>query len=216
MFGSNLNVAEIISRVVILLVSLPLHELAHAVTANAFGDDTPRLNGRLTLNPLAHLDPLGSLLIVVGGFGWAKPVPINPYALSRRSRSAVMWVSLAGPMANFLQAVVAAIPIRFRWITYGTASGGLLPSPYEFLIDFIAINLLLAVFNLIPLAPLDGDKIADYFLPDSWSRALERIRPYGPLILLALLFVGPMVGLDIFGWLIRPVLYTLMHVLGVY
>lgn len=200
----NLNLATFISRIITLLIALTFHELSHAWTANAFGDDTPRMNGRLTLNPLAHLDPMGSLMLVLVGFGWAKPVPINPYALRRRSKSAVMWVSLAGPMSNFLLAILAAIPLRFGWVTFQGTSN-LIPTAYSFLIEFMSINLLLMIFNLIPIAPLDGEKIIEYLSPASWGTTLDKIRPYGPLILLFLVFIGPRVGLDVFAWIIRPV-----------
>jgi Zn-dependent protease len=211
----GLDIPTLLSRIIILIVSLSTHEFAHAWTANAFGDDTPRMNGRLTLNPAAHLDLMGSLMLLIVGFGWARPVPINPYALQRRSSAAVMWVSLAGPASNLMLAILAAIPLRMGLINPMTGSAGLLPSPYSFLLQFIAINLLLMVFNLIPLAPLDGEKIAGYFFPPSIARFFDTIRPYGPIILLAILFVGPMIGLDIFGWVVWPVVNTLMSVLGV-
>lgn len=211
----GLDIPTLLSRIIILIVSLSTHEFAHAWTANAFGDDTPRMNGRLTLNPAAHLDMMGSLMLLIVGFGWARPVPINPYALQRRSSAAVMWVSLAGPASNLMLAILAAIPLRMGLINPMTGSSGLLPSPYSFLLQFIFINLLLMVFNLIPLAPLDGEKIAGYFFPPSIARFFDTIRPYGPIILLAILFVGPMIGIDIFGWVIRPVVNTLMSVLGV-
>src|SRR5512145_1956195 len=102
----------LVLNAMILFIALPIHEFAHAWTANYFGDDTPRLYGRLTLNPLAHLDPMGSLMMIVVGFGWAKPVPVNPYALGRRSESAYMWVSLAGPLSNLLQAILGAVVFR--------------------------------------------------------------------------------------------------------
>jgi Zn-dependent protease len=211
----GLDIPTLLSRIIILIVSLSTHEFAHAWSANAFGDDTPRLNGRLTLNPAAHLDLMGSLMLLVVGFGWARPVPINPYALQRRSPAAVMWVSLAGPASNLVLAILAAIPLRLGLITPQMGSSGLLPSPYEFALQFIAINLLLMVFNLIPLAPLDGEKIAGYFFPPSIARFFDAIRPYGPMILLAILFVGPMIGLNIFGWVVWPVVNTLMNLLGV-
>src|SRR5512139_3541331 len=110
LFG--LDPATLIARMIVLIFAFTLHEFAHAWTATQFGDDTPRLNGRLTLNPMAHLDPMGSLLLLVAGFGWAKPVPINPYALQRRSASAVTWVSLAGPLSNFAIAMLATIPFK--------------------------------------------------------------------------------------------------------
>jgi Zn-dependent protease len=126
-----------------------------------------------------------------------------------------MWVSLAGPASNLMLAILAAIPLRMGLITPFTGTSGLLPSPYSFMLQFIAINLLLMVFNLIPLAPLDGEKIAGYFFPPPMARFFDTIRPYGPMILLAILFVGPMIGLNIFGWVVWPVVNTLMTLLGV-
>lgn len=208
----GLNFPTLISRLITLFVAFSVHEFAHAWTANAFGDDTPRNAGRLTLNPLKHLDPIGTLVLIFAGFGWARPVPINPYTLERRSPAAVMWVSLAGPFSNFLLAIIAAIPLRFGWIPY-TISGKIFPSPYQFLVEFITINLLLMLFNLIPLAPLDGEKIIEHLLPESWNRGFQRIRPYSTLILLLIIFVLPMIGVDIFGWIITPVLTNLYKLL---
>jgi Zn-dependent protease len=110
-----LQPATLITRVITLLIAFTIHEFSHATVADRFGDDTPRLHGRLTLNPLAHLDIMGTLMLLVAGFGWAKPVPVNPYVLNRRSPSAMMWVSLAGPLSNFLLALLAVIPIRIGW-----------------------------------------------------------------------------------------------------
>ena len=212
----NLDPATLISRLIILVIAFTIHEFAHAITATYFGDDTPRINGRLTLNPLSHLDPMGSLLLLVAGFGWAKPVPVNPYALQRRSSSAMMWVSLAGPLSNLLMAVVAAIPFRLGWVNLYSNLGSsprILPTASQFLTEFIFINLLLMLFNLIPLAPLDGEKVAGFFFPPSWSRVLDQIRPYGPLILIAVLFVGPMVGIDIMNRVLMPPLRSLFLLL---
>jgi Zn-dependent protease len=193
----NIEPSMLISSLFVLLTAFAVHEFAHAWTANFFGDDTPRLNGRLTLNPLAHLDPIGSILLLVAGFGWAKPVPVNPYALQQRSPAAMMWVSLAGPMSNFLMAVIATIPFRLGLLSVSdahlaiaTQGSRFLPTLPQLLYVFIYLNLLLMLFNLIPIAPLDGEKIASYFLPAKWSRALETIRPFGPLILLAIVFLG--------------------------
>ncbi|MEJ2706330.1 MAG: site-2 protease family protein [Anaerolineales bacterium] len=212
----NLDPATLISRLIILVIAFTIHEFAHAITATYFGDDTPRINGRLTLNPLSHLDPMGSLLLLVAGFGWAKPVPVNPYALGRRSSSAMMWVSLAGPFSNLLMAIVAAIPFRLGWVNLYANLGSsprIFPTASQFLTEFIFINLLLMLFNLIPLAPLDGEKVADFFFPPSWSRVLDQIRPYGPLILIAVLFVGPMVGIDIMNRVLMPPLRSLFLLL---
>lgn len=210
----NLDPATLISRIIVLVVAFTVHEFSHAWTANLFGDDTPRLNGRLTLNPLRHLDPMGSLLLLVAGFGWAKPVPINPYALSRNSPSAVMWVSLAGPLSNFIMAVIGALPFRFGWVSFADVfTQGFFPTPAMVLYEFVVINLVLLLFNLIPLAPLDGEKVADYFSPPPIQRVLDSIRPYGPMILIAVAVVGPYVGLDVIGWILGPPLEAIFRLL---
>lgn len=208
----GLDIETLISRIFILIIALTVHEFAHAKTADMFGDNTPRANGRLTLNPLVHLDVIGSLMILVAGFGWAKPVPVNPYLLGRASPAALMLVSLAGPTSNFLMAILAAVPLRLG-LTSFNAPASFLPSSSGFLIEFIFINLLLTFFNLIPLAPLDGDKIAAYFFPPSWQRVLDAIRPYGALILLALLFVLPRIGFDVLGRFLYPPILTIGRML---
>ncbi|GAB4533907.1 MAG: site-2 protease family protein [Anaerolineales bacterium] len=197
----NLTPAELIANVVVLIVAFTIHELAHALTADWFGDSTPRAYGRLTLNPLAHLDPLGSLLLLVAGFGWAKPVPINPAVLERRSPAAVMWVSLAGPLSNLMLAALAAIPFRLGWLQPALPKG-LLPNADQIFTQFVFVNLILMLFNLLPLAPLDGEKIIAYFLPKTWAWRLESLRPYSTPILLGLLFLAPMLGLNILDTII--------------
>lgn len=212
----DLNLPTLIARILILITAFSVHEFAHAWSADRFGDPTPRMNGRLTLNPMSHLDPLGSLMLIVAGFGWAKPVQVNPYALQRRSPAAMMWVSLAGPLSNLLMAILAAIPFRLGLVSVFqaiTSPGRILPTPDKILYEFVFINLLLMLFNLIPLAPLDGEKVADYFFPPSWSRVMDQIRPYGPLILLAIIFLGPMVGIDLIGWIIGPPMRALLSIL---
>jgi Zn-dependent protease len=212
----NLTIPVLIARIFVLLTAFSVHEFAHAWTADRFGDMTPRMDGRLTLNPLAHLDVMGSLMLLVVGFGWAKPVQVNPYALQRRSSSAMMWVSLAGPLSNFLMALVAAIPFRLGLVStlaVYTSINNILPSLAQLLYEFIFINLLLMLFNLIPLAPLDGDKIAEFFFPPSWAKVLDQIRPYGPIILLLLIFVGPLMGFDLLGTIIGPPMQALFRLL---
>lgn len=197
----------LITYAIILLTAFPVHEFAHAWVADHFGDNTPRANGRLTLNPLAHLDPFGSLMMIIVGFGWAKPVPINPYILQRRSPAATMWVSLAGPMSNLLMAMLGSIFFRVGVLSITDitfVSGEILPNIPLFVFMFIRINLWLMLFNLIPLFPLDGEKVLDYFLPPSAARVLESIRPYGTMILMVILIVLPMVGMDVIGKVIQP------------
>lgn len=209
----NLDLGELLARLVTLVLALSIHEFAHAWTANFLGDDTPRDYGRLTLNPLAHLDPIGSLMLIVGGFGWAKPVPVNPYNLNRRTPAGLMWVSLAGPFSNFLMAVIAAIPLRLELVPYTGFTTSGLPSLWEFLFYFIVINLGLMLFNLLPLAPLDGEKIAIYLLPPAWGRVLQKISPYSPILLLVVIFLLPQIGVDVFGWVITPAMQSLLSVL---
>jgi Zn-dependent protease len=212
----GLDPATLISSLVVLFIAFPIHELAHAWTATMFGDDTPRLMGRLTLNPLAHLDVMGSLLLIFAGFGWAKPVPVNPYALERRSPAALMWVSLAGPFSNLLLAILASIPFRLGLVSMSfspTAGPGFLPTPDMVLTYFVYLNLLLMLFNLIPLAPLDGDKILAYFLPPNMSQVFDRIRPYGPMILLLLVVGGSFMGFNLIGEIIGPPMLLLLRLL---
>jgi Zn-dependent protease len=198
----NLDPPTLITRILTLIIAFTIHEFAHAWAADQLGDNTPRDNGRLTLNPLAHLDVLGSLMLLISGFGWAKPVPVNTYALRRRTPAGTMLVSAVGPLSNLLLAILASIPFRMGILSPYTASGDFLPSLPSFLVEFIIINLILLFFNLIPISPLDGEKVLEYLLPPNGQDVLLRLRPYGPMILMALLFVLPMVGLDIFDWLV--------------
>jgi Zn-dependent protease len=208
----NLSPSLLFSRIVTLIVALTVHEFAHAFVSYRFGDTTARDAGRLTLNPLKHLDPIGSLMLLVAGFGWAKPVPINPYALRRRADSAVMWGSLAGPASNLLMAILAGLVLRLRIFPW-VATTGMLPSPAEFLFTFMTINLVLMLFNLIPLSPLDGEKVLGNLLPKSWSDSFASIQRYGPILLLVLLFVLPMVGIDIISWIMTPALTQIQKVI---
>lgn len=162
-----------------LLVAAPLHELAHAYTADRLGDPTPRRSGRLTLNPLAHLDPLGTILLLVAGFGWAKPVPIDPSNFPDWRRGIIL-VSAAGPLANVILAFLFGLPFKL---------GAVLPPPFgDLLATLVLVNAVLAVFNLIPVPPLDGSKILIGLLPPHLSLAYARLQNYGALILLAMIY----------------------------
>jgi Zn-dependent protease len=211
----NLNPQTLIANLLTLIIALTIHEFSHAFVAVKFGDETPRMDGRLTLNPLKHLDPIGSIMLILAGFGWAKPVRVNPYVLSQKSPSALMWVSLAGPFSNFLLAVFAAIPFRFKGFLNLLSSTNAVVKFIPFFLDtFLFINLMLMLFNLLPLSPLDGEKIAVYILPPKWGQALEKIQPYGMFILIALLFVLPLLKVDVVGYLIYPVIYNLRYILA--
>jgi Zn-dependent protease len=187
--------------VVAMLTGLSFHEFSHAFVADRLGDRTPRSFGRLSLNPAAHLDPMGSLLIFFVGFGWAKPVPINPYNTSNPKRSMAL-IAAAGPLANLTMAGLAALPIKLGLLPFWNA----FVSPSEvsffaplwsrspgdlvglFLSTIVFLNVLLAVFNFIPLAPLDGFRAAVGLLPGELSRSLARIEPWCLGILMLLVF----------------------------
>ncbi|HZU86032.1 MAG TPA: site-2 protease family protein [Anaerolineaceae bacterium] len=204
------------TRLIALIMSLTVHEFAHAWSAFKFGDDTAQRAGRLSFNPLHHLDPVGSLMMLLVGFGWAKPVPINPYTLQRSSPGAVMWVSLAGPFSNFLLAILSAIPFRMGWVDLSQAwnvQSGALPTLPYFLLNFMVINLSLMLFNLLPIAPLDGEKMALYLLPTSWARGLASVSHYGPFILLGFILLGNYAGIDILGAIMGPALINLLQLL---
>jgi Zn-dependent protease len=166
----------------ILLVTITIHEFAHAFMADRLGDPTPRLAGRLTLNPISHIDPIGLLMLIIVRFGWAKPVPINPYNFSDPRRGSLL-VSLAGPLSNFLFAWVLAAIFRNLPFAYGDIVGAIVSYT-------IWINLALAVFNLIPIPPLDGSHILEYFLPAHQYETMYRLQQYGFLILILIVFFG--------------------------
>jgi Zn-dependent protease len=200
----GLSPPVLISRIITLVIAFTLHEFSHALTAFWLGDNTAKDAGRLTINPIAHLDPMGTLLLIFAGFGWAKPVPINPYRLRQKSRAGVMLVSLAGPLSNLLLAVTAGLFLRFSSLSiYASTSAGFLPTMGQFLLQFVIINITLFLFNLIPLAPLDGEKILLFFLPPRIADVFEKIRPYAPMILLAIAFIGPLINFDVLGMIIR-------------
>jgi Zn-dependent protease len=208
----NVSAHELICRVITLIIAFTVHEFAHAYVADSLGDSTPREAGRLTLNPLVHLDLFGSLLLIVSGFGWARATPINPTVLRQRTRYGLLWVSLVGPLSNLALAILAAIPIRLGLVKV-IISTGILPTFGEFLYIFSFLNIVLAIFNLIPLPPLDGEKIVTSLLPDSVEQVYAKIRPYGVYLMLFLVLIGPRIGFDVIGWIVRPAVIGLQKVL---
>jgi len=178
-----------------IVLGLTFHEFAHGWVAYRLGDPTPRYLGRLTINPAAHIDPIGLLLLFIAGFGWAKPVPVNPYNFRCDIKQGMLVVALAGPATNMLLAVVAAV-------VFGMLAGLQLPYFREIMQYIIQINVVLAVFNLIPIPPLDGSKILAGVLPgrQGWLDQLER---YGPVLLILLIFTGA-IGV-IFKVLVNPI-----------
>ena len=217
MFGSPEQIlAAIAVLAVMLLVAFPIHEFAHALAAVQLGDGTPRLLGRLTLDPRAHFDPMGGLLLAVsllllgGGFGWAKPTPYNPMNL-RGGQWGEAIVAAAGPISNFILAVAGAIPLRYIHATGMESDVRLLA---VFLDLFVTINLLLMVFNFIPIPPLDGSKVLYAFLdPKTAWQVRPVLEQYGLLILLAALFLPLFGGNTLFGVVVSEVLFPLKNLL---
>jgi len=208
------NIREFISLSVGLLaalfIAIDVHEYAHAWVADELGDPTPRNMGRLTLNPLAHLDPVGTLMLLFAGFGWGKPVPVNPYYLRPGWRKGTAMVSLAGPMANLMMATIFALPLRLEHLIGGSP---LFSSFSQTFWVIMYINVMLAVFNLIPIAPLDGFKVALGLLPPRWATSLARYEAYGPMILILILVLGNYGGLNILGAIMWPAIRFLVRLL---
>lgn len=173
---------------VLVFVMLPVHEMAHALAAHWLGDDTAKWNGRLKFNPLRHLDPVGTTMLVLFGIGYARPVPINPYNF-RNQRSGMALSALAGPLSNLLMAFASVA--LFRVCCLFVEDWTVLSYLWIALINvFAAVNISLAVFNLLPIPPLDGSKIFGFFLPDRWVWTMERYSRYIGFVLMALLFSG--------------------------
>jgi Zn-dependent protease len=202
-----LDPIQIVFFLLALVISISIHEFSHAWAAYELGDPTARNLGRLTLNPVVHLDPIGALMIVFmaisgWGIGWGKPVPVNPYNLRGNPRMGMGLTAAVGPFSNLVLATLSAVPLRLG-----------LPLPTvlaTFLWTMVFTNVGLAIFNLIPLPPLDGYSVVQGLLATfrtRWSRdlgdTLDRLAPYGPVLLLALLSMGWFLPLNPLGWLIR-------------
>jgi Zn-dependent protease len=180
----------LIAILLILFVSLPFHEFSHALAAYRLGDSTAKYMGRLTLNPLAHLDPFGALLILLVGFGWAKPTPYNPYNV-RGGKTGEVIIAVAGPISNLVLAIAAALPLRYIYAT-GVGVPDVVVSALS---TFVMLNVILAVFNLIPIPPLDGSKLLYAVMSPQterqWRPVLEQ---YGFIILFAALLLPVLPG----------------------
>lgn len=201
----------IIAFVITAVFAFAYHELAHALVADRLGDPTPREFGRISLNPIVHLDAFGMAMLLIAGFGWAS-TPVNPNRLKGNPRTSMAIVSLAGPLANLLMAVIYGLPIRFG-LVQPAPSGDILPSAFTFLMVGMQINLLLFGFNLLPIPPLDGFTILVGLLPPELAYRLEGLRQYGAMILLVAIFLLPLVGFSLFELIINPIMRLLMPII---
>jgi Zn-dependent protease len=202
-----------------IVLALSFHEFSHALSAHFLGDNTARSQGRLTLNPAAHIDPLGGIMLLVVGLGWAKPTPVDPSSLRGDPRSGMAIVALAGPVSNVVIATIAAIPVRAGLIDSAAVgfrrfSGG---DVVEYVVaSFVFWNLLIAAFNLLPVAPLDGFKVALGILPRDAAVSFARLERSGPKILIILIMSGFLLGFSpIFTLWVQPIVNLLaLLVLG--
>ena len=195
------------------LMAITCHEVSHGYVADKLGDNTARSLGRLTLNPIKHLDIFGTLMIFIVGIGWAKPVPVN-YNNLRHPKRDMMWVAAAGPITNFALAFFSAMAMRL--LVYagagipGTSPLAAFVDPITLMLAFsVYINLLLGIFNLIPMPPLDGGRVAVGLLPSGASMALARVEPFGMIIIIALVFFT-----DAFSYVIAPALQFAVHLIA--
>ena len=200
MIFSNIDFQIIVLLIPALVFSLSFHEFAHAWMAYRLGDSTAARMGRLTLNPMSHLDPIGSLALLLMGFGWAKPVPVDPRYL-KNPRKDMVKVAAAGPISNIILAIIAALVLRLLF-----DSDFLSNSVKTFFIMFMQINITLAVFNLLPVSPLDGSQILSPFLEKQFgSDIVWKMQAYGPRVLFFIILFSMITDIHIFSFVINPI-----------
>ncbi len=184
----NRSPSEFIQLIIIVVISLTVHEFAHSLVTIRLGDDAPRRQGRLTLNPLAHIDLIGFIMLVIAGFGWAKPVQINPANLKKPRRDEIL-ISLAGPASNLVFAMVAVIIIWAVFQTHALVSPNSIHAFGNFMVMLAAINVSLAIFNMIPIPPLDGSHLVTPFLGRVNATLAATYFRYGSIALLAIILI---------------------------
>ncbi len=212
MFDVAAWVQKLAVTIPVFLLALTIHEFAHGWVANRLGDPTARLNGRLTLNPLAHLDVFGTIAIILINFGWAKPVPVD-YRYLRNPRRDSILIALAGPISNLLLAAATAFLFQaIPWNAWPKNTIWLAAPLYAMLRGSVYINVILAVFNLIPIPPLDGSRVVSGLLPLRQALAFSRLEPYGFLIIFFLFYSG--IVNPVFGPVVHLLTLGLLHLWG--
>ena len=200
----NLDPQTLVLLIPVILFALTVHEYAHGMVAYRLGDPTAKQAGRLTLNPLSHLDPMGTVMLFVIGLGWAKPVPVDPRYFANPKRD-MLWVALAGPAANMGLALLSGLIIRFLTSDPSAyLSGALGPILISMMVRSLQINLMLAVFNMLPVPPLDGSKIMYSLLPPQYAHWNYNLERYGPMVLFGLVMMGMFTGFSILWLFIGP------------
>jgi Zn-dependent protease len=198
----------------VIIFALSFHEFSHGWMANRYGDPTAKNVGRLTLNPMAHLDIFGSLALYLMGFGWAKPVPVDPRYLANPKRD-MMWIALAGPVSNLIVALISGILLSIL-LRLGLVGG---QSPLLMvLIMSLQINLVLAIFNFLPIPPLDGSRILEGLIPYKYNNELVKFEYYGPRILMGLILLSMFTRFNIFSVIISPIMtiFLKLFTFGIY
>ncbi|MCU0521451.1 MAG: site-2 protease family protein [Anaerolineae bacterium] len=210
-FGLTADV--LLGRILVIFLGIPIHEWAHGWVAHLLGDETPELQGRLSLNPFVHLDPVGTLSILLTGFGWGRAARVNPYRMTRvhNPRTGMALSALAGPVSNIIQAMILAIPFRLGLLTL--LESNMAYRLAQVLFAAIAVNIGLAAFNLLPIPPLDGSRVLVGVAPRRIGDVIESLEPYAIYILLFVLFLLPRLGLDLVGLLVRPLQEFLFRIL---
>lgn len=206
------NIDLLLIQAPVILLSLTVHEYFHGWTANKLGDPTAKMRGRLTLNPIAHLDILGTILMFIVGFGWAKPVPIDPRNFKDPKKDTIL-VAIAGPLSNLAMALAAGLALRYmipKMVSGEISSEGIYPVIAIILILTLVYGIALAVFNMIPIPPLDGSRVLYGILPARYAYAYSRFEPYGVLFLFALFIFGG----GVFKYLLVPVSYLTVMLSG--
>ncbi len=205
--GFDLNdfILEFVYLIVALVIGITVHEFSHAWAALLLGDHTAESQGRVSLNPVRHLDPFGTVMVVLAGFGWGKPTPVNPSNLRIGPRAGFAIVAAAGPVSNILTAILFAVPLSLGFVN--VAAG--LPFGFQAVIllqYIIVLNIVLAVFNLLPIPPMDGFNFLLGVLPSRAAASVARLAPYGPIVLLGLIALPIFFpGVNPIGWVVSPI-----------